>query len=161
MEVTRSEADHSDLIEQLDGVNHTREPTVWLMCTGNSGIGPEGCLARKRVALRFVKVSNSSETAVEDVARELGRDGKRTNPMMTARYLHQFTQDVASGDVVVAARLKPREVWFGRITGAYEYGAPTKNSDLPHPRNVRWWGKLFRDDDFDDSRRRQIDQRRA
>ena len=140
MEVTRSEADHSDLIEQLDGVNHTREPTVWLMCTGNSGIGPEGCLARKR---------------------ELGRDGKRTNPMMTARYLHQFTQDVASGDVVVAARLKPREVWFGRITGAYEYGAPTKNSDLPHPRNVRWWGKLFRDDDFDDSRRRQIDQRRA
>jgi len=114
VEVTRSEADHSDLIEQLDGVNHTREPTVWLMCTGNSGIGPEGCLARKRVALRFVKVSNSSETAVEDVARELGRDGKRTNPMMTARYLHQFTQDVASGDVVVAARLKPREVWFGR-----------------------------------------------
>ena len=138
-----------------------RTPTVWLIRTGNSGIGLKDCLARDQVALRFLKVGDASELPVQDIAREFARDSKRTNPKRTARYLHQFIHDVAIGDVVVATRLKPREVWFGRITGAYEYGAPTKNSDLPHPRNVRWWGPLSRDDDFDDSRRRQIDQRRA
>ena len=99
---------------------------AWLTRTGEGGFALADCIRQGVVALKAPDAAN------------------------------RFEREVQVGDIVVTPHTQERRVFFGEVTGEYEYADPGVIPDLPHTRTVRWLGDLDRDK-IPAERRKELD----
>jgi restriction system protein len=63
--------------------------------------------------------------------------GPDDNIATTASQPYRFVHELNVGDIVLYPRKVDRRIYFGRVTGGYQYD-PTKNAHFPHMRSVEW-----------------------
>lgn len=63
--------------------------------------------------------------------------GPEANIATTASQPFRFVHELSVGDLVLYPRKLDRQIYYGRVTGEYQYD-PTKNSAFPHMRAVKW-----------------------
>lgn len=131
---------------------------VWLARTGEGGYALTDCVEREIVALRYHTVGDARTLTVDEIAAAVGEAKTRTALVAVAGMLYEFVHSVKPGDIVVTPHAASRAVYFGEITGPYEWADPAPASDLFHFRTVTWWGSLERDTDFSVDRLKDIDR---
>lgn len=63
--------------------------------------------------------------------------GPEDNIATTASQPFRFVHELGVGDLILYPRKIDRRIYYGRVTGEYEYN-PAKNSHFPHMRAVEW-----------------------
>jgi predicted Mrr-cat superfamily restriction endonuclease len=131
---------------------------MWLARTGEGGYALTDCVKREIVALRYHTVGDARTLTVDEIAAAVGEAKTRTALVAVAGMLYEFVHSVQPGDIVVTPHAASRTVYFGEVTGPYEWADPAPVSDLFHFRTITWWGSLDRDTDFSVGRLKDIDR---
>ncbi len=134
------------------------EPQIWLARTGEGGYAFADCMAAGVVALRYDTVGDARSMTRAEIAAAVGKAGTRVSLSAVAAMLERFVHDVRIGDIVVTPHIGSREVFFGEVTGDYEWCDPSPVPGFRHLRPVRWWGSLDRDTDITSDRRVEMDR---
>ncbi len=135
-----------------------RDKAVWLVRTGEGGDALARCMAANVVALRYRTVVDARTLNAAEIEASIARARTRVSLGALRAMLERFVYEVEAGDVVVTPHARSRQVFFATVTGDYRYENPSPVSDFLHLRTVEWFGKLDRDTDLTDERRRQIDR---
>jgi len=131
---------------------------VWLARTGEGGYALTDCVKHGTVALRYHTVPNAQMLTVEEIAEAVGEAKTRMALVAVAGMLYEFIHSVQPGNLVVTPHAASRTVYFGEITGPYEWADPPPVANLFHFRTVSWWGALNRDTDFPVDRLKDLDR---
>jgi predicted Mrr-cat superfamily restriction endonuclease len=140
------------------GEDAARDEAVWLARTGEGGYALAKCMAANVVALRYRTVVDARTLSDAEIEASIARAGTRVSLGTLRAMLERFVYEVEAGDVVVTPHARTRQVFFATVTGDYRYENPSPVFDFLHLRTVEWFGKLDRDTDLTDERRRQIDR---
>lgn len=137
----------------------TNPPTMWLARTGESGYALTDCVKAGVVALRYHTVPDAQTLSVAEIAEYVKQAKTRVNNTRVAQMLHDFIHEVRTGDIVVTTHLGDRAVYFGEITGPYQWADPPPVTGFFHFREVEWWGSLSRDTQVPADKLSEIDRR--
>lgn len=137
----------------------TSSPTLWLARTGESGYALADCVDGGVVALRYHTVPDAQTLSIAEIARYVEQAKTRVNNTRVAAMLHDFIHEVRKGDIVATTHLGDRAVYFGEITGPYQWADPPPVPGFFHFREVDWWGSLSRDTDVPADKLSDIDRR--
>jgi predicted Mrr-cat superfamily restriction endonuclease len=118
--------------------------TAWLVRTGDQGYALHECIENGVIALRYYTVPDATHLTHTQIAKHLEDDPNVSGYSMVAGMLRQYIDEVAIGDIVVTPNAKTGRVWFGAVTGDYEYRDPSPVPDLRHLRGTRWLGDVSR-----------------
>lgn len=133
-------------------------PRVWLTRTGEGGYALRECVQAGVVALRYSHVGDATLLSLDEIAEGVKLAGTRSDHRGVARMVYDFVHTIRIGDIVMTPHQADREVYFGEVTGAYQFCDPSPVPGLRHLRKVEWWGSLDRDTDIAAERLADIDR---
>jgi restriction system protein len=123
------------------------DPTIWGIHAGKFGEADDLFKKKGLVALSWNEMGDLSSLASRDEFRhryeQIYPGSKPMNVANCAGQLYRFARETQSGDLVAYPSRASREVWFGRVKGAYAY-RPDLDANYPKTRAVEWLKHLPR-----------------
>lgn len=133
------------------------KPTTWMVRAGRGGYVIEdfekkGCVAvgwAEMGDISGIKTKEELAHRHDEMNPELSRAQRGIQIGMISRFVFDFTE----GDNVITYNSDSREYLIGKITGPHRY-QPNRVPDHPNARDVKWIGRVNRDDLTVDTRNR-------
>lgn len=115
--------------------------SVWVIRAGVGGSADNYFMDKSVIVLINQGISDLSQIEpVREAFYDAYRSVKPNEPHPTIAGIggkfYRFVHEMQIGDIVLYPSLKTKEIYYGQITGKYQY--ILKDKDYPHQRKVRW-----------------------